>query len=287
MNVVQGTDVSVLQNAVPFDLLKKAGHEFTFIRCKVGNSPGVDIRFVENVRRARGEGLYTAPYFFPFPLSHIDPMAQAAGFLAAAMVDGDPVGGDRGDLPPAYDLEWPPPEEWTKRGCTADSIVDYALAQLARLHDDYGIAPIVYSYPYFLAALSKAKNFALLMKYSLWIAGGAQYKNGTGQVPRRYDDGVWLDKAPIVLGWGDNWLFWQHDGDGGRRLPGTGIDCDFNVFRFDSVALGQLAQVIDGPPPILVPDVNTIHAMAADVMAEDALHAYRQERIANIFADVA
>ncbi len=286
MNVVQGTDVSALQQTVRFDLLKEAGHEFTFIRCKVGNEKGIDVRFAENVRRARGEGLYTAPYFFPFPLPHIDPLAQCAGFLAAAMVDGDPVGGNRGDLPPAYDLEWPPPEEWAKWKCTADQIVDYALAQCARIHDDYGIAPIIYSYPYFLSALSKAKNFASLMKYSLWLAGGTQYKNGNGIVPRRDDNGVWLDRAPIVPGWGDTWLFWQHDGDGGKRLPGSGVDADFNVFRFDSTALGQLAQAIEGPPPILVPDINTIHAMAANVMAEDALHAYRQERTAAIFADI-
>ena len=285
MNVVQGTDVSVMQNTVPFDKLKAAGHEFTFIRCKVGNNPGIDTRFVENVRRARDAGLYVAPYFFPFPLAHINPMAQVAGFLDAAMVDGDAVGGNRGDLPPAYDLEWPAPENWAERGCTADQIVDYACAQLARIHDDYGIAPIIYSYPYFIASLSKAKNFAHLMKYNLWLAGGPQYKNGNGQVPRRADDGTWLDNAPKVPGWNDTWLFWQHDGDGGKRLP-TGVDCDFNVFRFDSTALGQLAQTIDGAPPILVPDLNTIHAMAADVMADDALHGYRQERIAAIFADL-
>ncbi len=280
MNVVQGTDVSVLQNAVPYDLLKKAGHEFTFIRCKVGNNPGIDTRLVGiDPRRA-------PHYFFPFPLPHIDPLAQAWGFLGAAIVDGDPVGGNRGDLPPAYDLEWPPPEQWAKYGCSADQIVDYALAQLHRLHDDYGITPIVYSYPYFLSALSKAKNFSLLMAFPLWIAGGAQYKNGNGVVPRRDDNGVWLDRAPVVSGWGDNWMFWQHDGDGGKKLS-TGVDCDFNVFRFDSTALGQLAQSIEGTPPILVPDINTIHAMTMNVMAEDELHAYRQERAEAIFADIA
>lgn len=287
MVVVQGTDVSVLQGAVPYPALKALGHEFSFIRCKVGNNAGIDVRYAENIRKCLDAGLFGTPYVFPFPLPHLDPVEQAKVFAQSALVGAHLVGSETGDLPPAYDLEWPPPEEWAKWGCTPDSIVDHALAALEQMTLDWSCAPIVYSYPYFLAAISKAKNFAQLMKYRLWIAGGPQYQNGNGKVPVRSEDGTWKDKPPIVPGWGDDWLFWQHDGNGGKRLPG-GADADFNVFRFDLIDLARLAKSItDEPlPEMMIPDINTIHAMAANVMADDALHAYRQERIARMFADV-
>ena len=287
MGVVQGTDVSVLQGTVPYAALKKIGHAFSFIRCKVGNNPGVDARFVENVRRARGEGLFPGPYFFPFPLPHLDPKVQAKAFLAAALVDGEPVGSMRGDLPPAFDLEWPPPHEWGKWKCTADQIVDWSLECLAEIRLAYGIAPVIYSYPYFLQSIAKARDFPALMTYQLWIAGGGQYENGNAGTPRRDENGVWLDKPPLVAGWGGNWMFWQHDGNGGQKLPG-GADSDFNVYRFDLADLERLVQVLDdGPAPSFVPDMATIIAMRANVMAEDVIHEYRQERIARMFADVA
>lgn len=286
MPVVQGTDVSVIQGVVPFDALAKDGHRFSIIRCKVGNNPGIDTRFVENVRRCRGAGMSAFPYSFPFPLPHLSPTEQAKRFVEGAIVDGDSVGTMKGDGPPAFDLEWPPPEEWTKRGCTADQIVDWAIVCLEEMTEQSGVRPIVYSYPFFIQAISKAKNFAHLLKYKLWIAGGAQYLNGNGQVPRRGDDGVWIDRAPKVIGWGDDWLFWQHDGNGGKRLP-SGADADFDVFRGTAEEFESLIGLTDRPTVDMTPDLATIHAMSMNVMAEDALHAFRQERIAQVFADAA
>lgn len=287
MEVVQGSDTSVIQGVVPFDALAAAGHMFAILRCKVGNNPGIDARFVENVRRARGVGLSVFPYGFPFPLRHLSPLEQAKWFVEGAIVDGDAVGSMRGDGPPAFDLEWPPPEGWTARGIDADFIVDWALACLDQMTVAYGgIRPVIYSYPYFIAALSKAQNFAQLMKYRLWIAGGAQYQNGNGQVPRRGDDGVWIDQPPKVAGWGANWLFWQHDGDGGKRLP-NGVDADFDVFCGTRQEFRVLVRLEDGPAFDTAPDLGTIHVEEANVMAEDELHAYRQDRLAAIFADAA
>jgi GH25 family lysozyme M1 (1,4-beta-N-acetylmuramidase) len=288
MSVVEGSDLSVIQGVPPFEKLAELGHAFAICRCKVGNNPGIDIRFVENVRRGRGAGLAMMPYGFPFPLPHLSPLEQAKWFVEGAVVDGDPVGSKKGDGPPAFDLEWPPPEQWAARGCSADQIVDWALACLEQMTVAYGgIAPTIYSYPYFIAALSKAKNFAQLMKYRLWIAGGANYQNGNGAVPRRGDDGVWIDKPPSVPGWADNWLFWQYDGNGGRRLP-NGVDADFDVFRGTLEEFHALIQLEEAPAiEAWAPDPATIAAMAANVMAEDELHAYRQDRLAQIFADAA
>ncbi len=217
------------------------------------------MRYVENIHASADAGIMGTPYVFPFPLPHIDPVEQAKVFAQSSVVDGHLVG-SLGDLPPAYDLEWPPPEQWAARGCTADQIVDHALASLEQMTGDYGRPPIVYSYPYFLAALSKAKNFGKLMAYPLWIAGGAQYQNGDGHVPVRNDDGTWAESPPTVAGWGSNWLFWQHDGNGGKRLP-NGVDSDFDVFRYDLLTLAQLAKGTS-EPDIQVPDLTTIHAIA-------------------------
>lgn len=290
---VQGTDISVIQGKVPWSMLKAMGHEFSFIRCKVGNNPGRDVRFLENLRACLDAGIRGRPYHFPFALPHIDPVEEAKGFADASIVDGHVFGSKPNEGPPAYDLEWPPPEEWAKRGCSADQIVDRALAALEQMTKDFRCEPIVYSYPYYLFMLSPAKNFRLLVKYRLWIAGGGQYLNGDGSVPRKTDRG-WVDVPPTVRGWGDNWLFWQHDGNGGRRLP-NGVDADFNVFRYDLLDLARLDQTVEHDVPSVPPldDSNIADAVAAFHTAtmtgiiEDAIHAHRQARIERIFADAA
>ncbi len=281
---VQGLDVSVIQGAsVPYPALRALGHEFVFVRCQVGNNAGRDTLFEANIRRAKDAGLFCTPYLFPFPLTHLDPIAQADIFLQATMLDGHPVGADIGELPQAYDLEWPPPEEWAKRGCSADQIVDWSLAALDRMHTNTGQAPIIYSYPYFLQMLAKAKNFPMLLKYKLWIAGGPQYRNGNGVVPD-----VTKQQPPKVVGWGNDWLFWQWDGDGGKRIPGINVDADFNLFNGELVDLARLCQSNEAKDVVVTPeDIAVMHAEASSLIMDDELHAYRQARANVIIAEAA
>lgn len=275
MAAVQGIDISAVQGPnVPWKKLVAAEIDYAFLRCHVGNN-GRDALFAKYVAAGSDEGILLAPYFFPFPLPHLTPENQADLFIASAVVNGAPLGSRKGELPPAFDLEWPPPEEWKKWGCTADQIVDWAIACLDRLEVAYGRAPIIYSYPWFLKSISTAKNFTLLMRYKLWIAGGAQYLNGDGHVPD-----LTKEQPPAVNGWGHDWLFWQHDGNGGKRLPGTGIDADFDVFRYDLATLRTYADIReDEIVADTLPEMARLaHAMSSTLIVEDAVHAYRQER---------
>lgn len=271
---IQGMDVSAMQGgSIPWLAERHRGTEFVYLRCQVGNNALRDVQFSENVRLAMLAQFFCGAYFFPFPLPHLDPVAQADMFNIASMVSGHCLGSFIGELPPAYDLEWPPPEDWAKRGCTADQIVDWSLVCLECMTiNSGGILPIIYSYPYFLQAISKAKNFAKLLKYKLWIAGGAAYVNGDGHIPN-----LIKEQPPKVAGWGGAWTFWQHDGNGGRRLT-HGVDADFNVFRSSRAELERLCQQPRDDAPDTLPDLSLILQATSNLIVEDGIHAFRQER---------
>jgi GH25 family lysozyme M1 (1,4-beta-N-acetylmuramidase) len=282
--MIQGCDISAMQgNILPAHAkaMKAAGIEFVFHRCKVGNNPGRDKVFEANVRVLRDAGILVGAYSFPFPLRHLDPIAQADAFAQAAMIDGHPLGSDPGELPPPFDLEWPPPEEWTKRGIDKSFIVDWSLACLARMRTNWRRDPLAYSYPFFLTALSTAASYSSLCGYALWIAGGPGYVTGV----KPPVDG---DKPPRVEGWGDDWTFWQWNGTGGARLP-HGVDADFNVFRGDLAALHALCA--PPPPPVSLPPLTPEERIAmglgaSTLLIDDAVHAARQERARRALVDV-
>ena len=274
-----GVDVSVIQQKLPLQAMKDADLVFVYSRCQVGNNnPGRDPMFEPNVVGARAVDVFRGGYFFPFPLPHLEPIAQADMFLRSAMVDGHPVGAEPGELPPAYDLEWPPPEDWAKKACTADQIVDWSLTCLARIASGFGQAPVIYSYPYFLQALSKAKRYAELMQYKLWIAGGAGYLTRT----ERPDYAK--EQPPIVPGWGRDWLFHQWNGNNGARLP-NGVDADFDGFNG---SLEDLAALCHENPVDTAPELDpaVIAAQASSLIIEDGLHEYRQARADAMLAAV-
>lgn len=273
-DLVKGVDTSVIQGPLPVDAMKKDGIAFGWARCKVGNNPGRDSVFEQTMRAYQVVGIIRGGYCFPFPLTHLDPIEQAKMFLEALLIDAEVVGTSLGELPYAIDAEWPAPEDWAKRGCTPDQIVDFLVALMKYMEEQTGIKGVLYSYPYYLQAISKAKNYAQLMRYKLWLAGGPQYMNGNGQWPdlRTY-------KVPVVPGWGTDWLFNQWDGDGGRRLT-NGRDADFNIFRYDLATLEEYCQVQSHgeQEPDTLPDMSLVHPATSMLIAEDGLHAYRQER---------
>ncbi len=283
VGIVQGTDVSALQGRVPWAALAKLGHRFSYLRCQVGNQLSRDARFLDNAREAPRNGIYPGAYYFPFPLPHLDATKQAHGFFLAAHVDGHAIGSVRDELPPAMDLEWPPPEKWGQWKCTADQIVTDALDGLVQIESDFATLPILYSYPYFLQALSKARRFRELLRYPLWIAGGAQYINGHGRVPD-----MAKEKPPRVVGWERDVFCWQYDGNGGLRLP-NGVDVDGNVFLGDEEALERFCA---GAMPRDVPvgaEEQPVGASPADEDDDDDtdIHAHRQARSEQIVASAA
>lgn len=270
--LVKGLDSSVIQGKLPIATMLAEDLVFGWARCKVGNNAGRDIVFEETMRAYHDAGIIRGGYVFPFPLKHLVPIEQAKMFLEALLIDGNVVGTSLGELPIAFDLEWPPPEQWAKYGCTPDQIVDWSLACLEYMWKQTGSMPVIYSYPYFLQSISKAKNYAQLVRYKLWLAGGPQYDHGNGSWPD-----LQTYKLPVVPGWGSDWTFNQCDGNGGRKLA-NGVDADFNIFRYDFAALEQFCQVQVTTVPDLLPDLNTMMQATSNLIVEDSLHAFRQER---------
>lgn len=230
--MLRGLDASAVQGALPIDALATAGHRFLFHKCQQGND-GKDPLFEENVAAARAAGFYVGAYHFLYPLPHLDPVEQAELFFRAST-----LGAARGELPPAFDLEWPDPDRgWAKWKCTPKQISDWSQKCLERVEQLWGVVPIVYEYPYFHGKLAAGADVSWLERYRLWIAA--------------------YGPKPVVLSPWKDWTFWQNDGDGGEKLP-NGRDADFDWFNGTEDDLAALAglgrggpvDVVEGPAAI-------------------------------------
>lgn len=284
---VWGVDVSAIQGSVPFDALARGGAAYAFLRCKVGNDQGRDKMFAANVALARACGIFPGAYQFAYPLPHLDPAEQVRAFLDAAQVDGHVLGTFKGELPMALDLEWPPPDGlkkpdgtvgkgWKEWGCEASQILAWGLAALAEMSKQMEQPPVIYTYPHFLKRVlvgASAADLAELGSYPLWIAGGAGYQNGDGHTPD-----LEKEHPPIVEPWGGRWLFWQYDGNGGRRMP-NGADADFNLFNGDLAALRELVG-FEPPSDGSETFIHVVDAIAEanHHMVEDSIREYRLAR---------
>lgn len=228
MTLVKGIDISTIQGQVNFAACKADGLEFVVCRCGVGNG-GKDNLFDHNVTAATAAGMKVAAYHFIFPLPPLpsqplrDPVEQAklhakwAGSTSACPVV-------------ACDLEWPPPEQWAKWGCTASQIVEWTVKYLEAYEQLTGVRPIVYTYPYFAQAIQLPASFAA--KYKLWIAS----YQASPAIPHPWTD----------------WVMWQ-DSSGPYHLPGTSIVVDTDKMK-NLADLWPDAAVVPAPAPAPVPD---------------------------------
>jgi lysozyme len=191
---------------------------------------GRDPRFLANVAGAKAAGLYVGPYWFAYPLPHDGtPLRDPADQAKFAFDCAGGLGDAEGELPPMLDLEWPPPEQWAKWGCTAAQIRRWALDYLDAAEGYWGCRPAVYTYPYFWGALagSTEPRFA---GYPLCVAS---YR-AAAHWPADGD-------YPVALPPWSAWTFWQWTG-GKADLPGGG-PADFEVFSGDEAALAALCGV--------------------------------------------
>lgn len=212
--ITKGLDVSAIQGKVPWRQLKQMGYEFGFAKCREGNKL-TDGAFQSNLTAMKDAGIIPGAYHFPFPLPHLDPAEQAEMFFAAS-----DCGSNIGELPPMFDFEWPAPEEWAKWKCTGPQIAAWGKACLERMTELFHCKPIVYIYPYFAQMLLKSgADLSYLGEYPLCMA---EYSRAGAEIPE-------TAKPKIPTVWAD-WTFWQHDGNGGLRLP-NGVDSDFMVFN--------------------------------------------------------
>ena len=95
-----GIDVSAWQDEIDFDAVRKAGCEFVIIR--IGYSENgkvtVDKRFDENYKKAKAAGLKIGVYLFTYDKTEEEIRSSAAWVI-------DKLGGDKLDLPVAFDWE--------------------------------------------------------------------------------------------------------------------------------------------------------------------------------------
>lgn len=294
--MIFGVDVSAIQGVVPWQTLAANAQaiRFAYLRCKVGNDPGRDSRFVANALGAAAAGILPGAYCFAYPLPHLKPEDQVSGFMEASLIPdvgyyangSHHLGDNIGELPMALDLEWPPPEGlkkpdgtvgkgWREWGCDARQILRWSLAALADMRERLGYEPVVYTYPHFMKRIAEgvtADELAELAQYPLWIAGGKFYEAGNaGAFP------IEGDKPPIPKPWGDHKI-WQFDGNGGLRLPGSGADADFNAFNGTLEELRKFAELPEGVASMAPPPMLDAIAVANRHIVEEDIRAYRAER---------
>ncbi len=256
--VIRGIDASSIQGLL--DVPSLSEFRFAILKCQQGND-GKDPLFEKNRAALKAAGIFVGSYHFCYPLPHLDPKVQAAGFFAAS-----DCGTNLGELPVFLDFEWPAPQEWAKWGCTAVQIALWTKACLEEMTGLFGHRPIVYTYPWFVTALLQGgADLSFMSSYNLWMA---DYRFAGKEIV----DGM----SPVIPGpWkARGWLFWQHDGNGGLKLP-NGVDADFNVFNGSEEDLRKLA----GYKPDENPDFDIVHPIPDTVADEGQEPLYRRPAV--------
>ena len=257
----RGIDVSAAQGAISWPSLAPLGLQFAIAKAAEGNkgndpifdvpgfyvdharsagTSGQDPRFAENVAGARAAGLVVGCYSFAYPLPHQDgnpirdPEAQAKFHFDLA----GGLGSLDGELPPMLDLEWPPPEDWGKWGCTPPQLRDWALRYLDAATGLWGCLPMVYTYPDWWLRVGGAGEPAFA-EYPCWPAS---YPTPPARWPT-------AGEKPLILRPWSDWLGWQFCG-GGMTLP-NGVRADFDVLNLDEAGLAALCR--SGIPGVPLP----------------------------------
>lgn len=132
-----GLDVSENNGAIDFKAVKKAGHDFVYLKAGEGDRP--DSRFISNVKAAKAAGLKVGAYHFlrPGNVPGRTGGQEAAHFIKRLQEAG--LGA--GDLLPAADIEV------TKLSVVAT--VKYLQDFIAAVRFNTGHQVVVYTYPSF------------------------------------------------------------------------------------------------------------------------------------------
>jgi GH25 family lysozyme M1 (1,4-beta-N-acetylmuramidase) len=168
--IVRGIDVSAAQGTPPDSQWQAIASDkrFVYAEAQIGND-GPSSTYVAQIAGARAAGLVVGAYLFAYPLPDAaghagrDPEAQAQALFEAC----GGLGSSSGELPPVIDLEWPAGTEWARWGCSAPQIVDWTVRCAAKLRALFGVAPVVYSYPFFLRSLG---DVGAIGDLRLWLA---------------------------------------------------------------------------------------------------------------------
>ena len=205
---VQGIDVSRFQGSIDWHQVAHSGIGFAYVKATEGlqQDAGHEARnayFQSNWKKIRSVGMLRGAYHF-FRADQ-DAELQADVFLHAIGQPGDT------DLPPMLDVE-------TADGTPTAAIILRVHRCLAKIKEECGVTPIVYTYRDFWTHNLDA-SFGKL--YPLWIAAYGTNAVTHPLVPDR--------PAPALpTGWAKHTL-WQYGSNG--RVPGIIPVVDLNVFE--------------------------------------------------------
>jgi lysozyme len=192
---VHGTDVSKYQPSVDWNLAKKSGISFAFIKATEGGDR-LDDKFADHWNGTRLAGIPRAAYhFFYFcrPASE-----QAAWFIRN-------VPRDRSALPPVLDMEWNPDSPTCKLRPDAATVRREMRVFLSAVEKHYGKKPIIYTSVDFF----DDNGLAAFRDYPYWLRSVA------GHPTEKYGS--------------HPFSFWQYTGTG--VIPGIKGNSDINVFN--------------------------------------------------------
>ncbi len=192
---IHGIDLSHYNGSIQWNQIRKidlfdtVSIKFVYLKATEGRQL-VDQDFKKNWQLAKEHGFVRGAYHFYVP--NRDPIEQATNFCKNVKLSN-------GDLPPVCDFE-------SSTSMSKDKLKKNIQIFLDKLHDEYGIKPIIYTNKKLYHKLFK-EDFS---DYQYWIA---HYDS------KKYDESI------------ENILFWQHNKDG--KLPGHSGNFDFNVFLGD------------------------------------------------------
>lgn len=266
--MVPGCDAFSGYGLIDFNLARQSGIRFVWLKCQEGNK-GRDPAFLRNLARARDAGVAVGAYSFAFPLPHGPGLPSGRSALEQARLFYDAcagLGSQPGELSPALDLEWPPPNEWAKWGCSAQQISDWGRECCEAMALLWGRLPVIYTYPWFWTALSKA-DVSWAARYPLWMA---HYTHPDAGIPE--------GKSPVVPAPWSDWVAWQYSADGSKeRIPGVpACPVDRDVIR-DEETFKRLLGYVESDPdadtqPELVPQMRPDPIQARTVVPFDIVH---------------
>lgn len=238
--MIPGLDVHAGYGRLSWKLVAASGYRFAYCKSTQGNDPQKDdLTWKRNVQEAQANGMAAGVYHFAYPLPYGEkkpagrhPIEQAERFHTRVGGHGSLIG----QLAPAVDAEWPPPEEWEQWGCTATQINDWLREHCHAVALLFGRLPVIYTYPaWWRALIHGGADTGWAAKYPLWLASYTWL--GPGTPPRGWETPhlSWVRET-----W-EGWSICQHSAEGSKvRIPGiTACPVDRNVIR-DMTTLRRL-----------------------------------------------
>ena len=205
---------------------------FAIIRSNWGTAP--DSSFPREWPKIKAAGLVRGAYLFlRFPNSKADsrygpparPAAQAQAFIRT-------VGKlERGDLPPALDVEFPGNGR-VETGMRPEQLLEGVRAAWTVLRDNYGVAPMIYTSARVWREDLNNLPAPDLVQSPLWLTPYPFGERGPAvRNPKAFVRGGRYFPPPVPRPWGDNTNWWIHQYQGDAQgFPGF-RQVDMNLFN--------------------------------------------------------